>query len=545
MDRLFPKFNRKSQPIAVIRAKRELRRKNRERPPEVLPGLKLHNSECIAGADFDQLYGCIRDWKWLPQSDKPKLDLQQARDLLRDMQKGVVMPRVESVSLAMDALIGNDMDVKEYLPVVPKGELENGVLAFIKAKEGNLKHALTLLAPLKEVSTIAMYAYEQVLERVKDVKIADLIFTNLAGKCVPSTRILNQVIWIYTQNDYVEKALKAHTDMCRKGFVTTGSTFKALIECASNRKETFMDMTDYFRQAVVRQEPICLSIWNNMLFGCSKLGNLDTALQVWKAVKECGFYPGLKMYSTMLWALASCETKQNKLSVHRDYFVNVKLQDLVQTGKELRQEMQQNNIQPNASCLTAYLALMCNARAKEEAEWTFYEELAPMQNSPRQCEILASMYDSLKDYSGALRLLKHIDVAEIEPQYPFWRSIIRTMSMTGHVDEAAYLLSKHVPKRFLIEFKDMKELYYHAYMQARPDVLQMITNKAIDNVLKTFQCRGKKFMPLRRRSLMLGDFLKDAYGPQGPKVATDDPRTRQPIIKEGDLQFEYLDRENQ
>src|SRR5947209_1578465 len=123
MDRLYPKFNRKSQPISIIRAKRELWRKNRTKPPEQVPPMKLQNSYSICDVkdEFNLIYSCIRNWKWLPQPDRPFLSGDQARGLLDDMQSGRALKRTENINLAVESLLikkESSNIAKSFLPLI-------------------------------------------------------------------------------------------------------------------------------------------------------------------------------------------------------------------------------------------------------------------------------------------------------------------------------------------------------------------------------------------------------------------------------------------
>ena len=323
MDRLYPKFNRKSQPISIIRAKRELWRKNRTKPPEQVPPIKLQNSYSICGNkdEFNLIYSCVRNWKWLPQPDRPTLPREQARGLLDEMQSGRALRRVENINLAVESLLmkkENSSIAKAFLPLIKESPNSVEFEALIKAREGDFKESLTLLAPLPKVTPIGMLAFEAIFRNVNDVKVAELVYKSLLEKCVcPSPQIVNTYIRMLTKNDCSERAFKEFVDVCRRGLQLTEEIFHSLIYTTSKNKDYFPEMIDILRQMNLRDFSLNLETFDHLIYSCSKVGNLSMALEIWQGIQDCGFIPSLKSYTNMFWALAASETKENKLSVQR------------------------------------------------------------------------------------------------------------------------------------------------------------------------------------------------------------------------------------
>ena len=371
--------------------------------------MKLQNSYsiCENKDDFNLLYNCVRNWKWLPQPDRPLLPKDQARTLLDDMQSGKVLRRIENITLAAESLLINSENssiAKNLLPLVKESPNSIEFEALIKARDGEFKESLTLLAPLPKVSSIGMMAFEALIKSVEDVKVADLVYKSLLEKCVcPSPQIVNIFIRMLTKNNYPERAFKEFVDVCRRGFQPSEETFHSLIYTTSKNKDYFPEMIDALRQMNLRDFSLNLESLDHLIYSCSKVGNLAMALEIWRGIQECSFTPSLKSYTNLFWVLAASETKENKLSVRRKYLMSAKLEEISATAKEVMGQLRHQGLLPDLTTMTAYLAVFCNCLDQGTAEEVFTN--FPFEKNPSHFEMMFSLYDSLRNDKGTLDLI--------------------------------------------------------------------------------------------------------------------------------------------
>jgi pentatricopeptide repeat protein len=538
MDRLYPKFNRKSQPISIIRAKRELWRKNRTKPPEKVPPIKLQNSYSIYENkdEFNSIYSCIRNWKWLPCPDRPLLQSDQARMLLGDMQTGKILKRIENIDLAVESLLTNGENVnvvKSYLPLIKASPKLNEFEALIKARGGDLRESLILLAPLPKVTSIGMMAFEVLLETVHDVKIADLIYKSLLEKCsCPSPRIVNTFIRILTKNNFPEKAFKEFIDVCRRGLQPTEEIFHSLLYTTSKNKDYFPEMVDVLRQINLRDFSVNIECLDHLLYGCSKLGNLSMALEIWKSIPECGLVPNLKTFTNMFWALASSETKDNKLSVHRKYIMEADLREISVTARDIMGQLETQQLTPDLTTMTAYLAVFCNCKDQETAEKLFTN--FPFEKNQSHFEMMLGLYDSLKDDAGTLKLIG-TSLTKMNPNinYAAARHAIRTLALTGNYEKGCDILHHQIKGK--VKYEDVKELYHSALSDGNLPAMRFIKSRC----LKLSRYHSNPYSNTRKRSIILGNILSEGYGQKGPKVTTDPPSLKEKLRKAKRIEMQH------
>lgn len=219
--------------------------------------------------------------------------------------------------------------------------------------------------------------------------------------------------------------------------------YQSLIYACSMRKDFYLQCLNLVKEMESLGYSSSIHTYNYILSSCAKVGNLQTAHQVWKKLTalskiQKSFAPDEYSYTHMFWLLASIETKDNKKS-SRDFHYQLSSDSVVKEAQRLYSELQTNGIVFSSThLLTAYLATHCTHLKKALAEKIFYEDFAHHQLQPHAISYqhLFEMYDTLHDYEGMKRLKRTSQEQNMSLSFKSWRAMVRTAAWTGHLDEA-------------------------------------------------------------------------------------------------------------
>ena len=196
--------------------------------------------------------------------------------------------------------------------------------------------------------------------------------------------------------------------------------------------------------------------------------------------------------------------------------MDAKLEEISATSRSIMDQLRQRQLVPDLTTMTAYLAIFCNCLDQDNAEKVFNN--FPFEKNPSHFEMMLALYDSLKNDTGTLDLMG----PNLKKKNPMInkaaaRHGLRTLALTGHLEKGCDILHYQIGGK--VKFEDVKELYHSAFREGNLQVMHFIKSRC----LRLSYCQPNPYSRIRKRSILLGDILKEGYGTKGPKIATDPP----------------------
>ena len=233
--------------------------------------------------------------------------------------------------------------------------------------------------------------------------------------------------------DEVEKAFLTHKQLSHQGMTPNGECLSALIYAASKRKEYFATAIEIYRQMDLLKIPIELSVYNNLLFACSKVSDLSTAIGLWQKVlssADTTLCPNEHTCCNFLWVLASVETMDSKIS-KRDFVYDMRLEDIVDAANQVYRYVQSQSIPVTPHLLSALLAVYSNSKQKELAEQLFRDicDRYGLARNPFTYELMFKLYDNVCDYDAARAVYSQCIQEGIRLPYEGWRALARAAAL--------------------------------------------------------------------------------------------------------------------
>lgn len=210
-------------------------------------------------------------------------------------------------------------------------------------------------------------------------------------------------------------------------------THAAMIYLCSRSKKHFDKAVKFYDQMTLLDFPIHLRVHNYMLQGCAKVSDLERAISIWnglleKSVIDPRLQPNEFSLSAVLWALASVETSELKLS-KRDFHYNLESESIVNLATEIYR--QGTAVIPTNSHLSnGYLAVLTDNICVDRAEDFFHNEMiGDSARTNHSYELMFKMYDTLRDMCKTRELKYKMDSEKLIVPFEGWRAMIRTAAL--------------------------------------------------------------------------------------------------------------------
>lgn len=232
------------------------------------------------------------------------------------------------------------------------------------------------------------------------------------GRAPPPT-VCATMINSLAREDRVEAGFKLHALMIADKQPATSVVHTSMIYLATRRKEYFPHALGFFQEMSVLGLEIKTPVYDHLLYGCAKNAALETGMQLWKAVlTDKKLKPSVYTCCNYLWVLASVETPENRLSIHRPFvYDSIQYDKLAQAADEVLSYAKDQGISINGHLSNALLSLHVNHWCREAAEHVFWgmicTDLPQHERTPFSHEIILKLYDQLRDYDGARRVYEN------------------------------------------------------------------------------------------------------------------------------------------
>lgn len=227
--------------------------------------------------------------------------------------------------------------------------------------------------------------------------------------------------------------LKLYREIVASGMEPNPVTHSAMVYLCSRSKRHYGSAVNFYDQMSLLNFPIHLRVHNYMIQGCSKSADLERAIKIWNnllemAVTDPKLKPNEFTISSILWALASIETSELKMS-KRDFHYEMDSKDLVNLATEIYRHG--TALFPTNSHLSnGYLAVLTDNLDVKRAEVFFYEEMeGNCKRTEHSYELMFKMYDTLKDFGKTKELKTKMDLENLVVPFEGWRAMIRTAAL--------------------------------------------------------------------------------------------------------------------
>lgn len=312
----------------------------------------------------------------------------------------------------------------------------------------------------------------------------------------------------------MERGLKLYGEIVAEGMEPNPVTHAAMVYLCTRRKDTFDRAVEFYEQMQLLDFSMHLRVHNYMLQGCGKVADLQRAVSIWNHLVETAT-PNEVTVASVLWALASIETPEHKLSL-RTFHYDMTPEKLVETATEIYR--QGSRLVPaNSHTANAYLAVLTNNLRREQAEAFFHQEMKGAQgHTEHSYELMFKMYDTLRDLKQTVALKEIMEQERLVVPFEGWRAMIRTAALGNDVDLALQYLKEMTSHGYRPSLEDLKvvnlricELRKFA-LKPQLEEMCMQPSPVPDN----------SYIAWRQRSLALHNLFQSLYGRTGPKLAT-------------------------
>lgn len=353
------------------------------------------------------------------------------------------------------------------------------------------------------------------LKRDRDAEAWQL-FDDLRSKCLPTPAVAATMIFHCGRGDQVERALVLYKELAGQGMTANARCHSALIYAASKRREYFSHAIDLFRQMELFKMRVDLRVYNNLLYGCSKVSDLPTAMSLWRAVvsqRDAALRPNEHTCCNYLLALASVETAGDKIS-KRAFHYSVSPQALKVAAQEVWEYAGAAGIAVNAHLVSAMLAVYSNHRMTREAEELFWGRGG--ERTPFAYELMFKLYDSTRNYPAALRTYAQLRLDRLKLPYEGWRALARAAALCNQLEDSIGYVEEMVRHDYTPHHSDMRVLHLRYCEHERRDLVDRL--QAICK--REPVAAPDRPAPWLDRSVAVAELLKQAYGKDAPELAS-------------------------
>lgn len=306
------------------------------------------------------------------------------------------------------------------------------LLALAYLNGGKRGTAIKCLAKVPEWGQVAQTIYKSFISealKAGDSQKAENLFSIVRSRCVPSPELVGMILMNYGKTGRIELGLKLYQEIISSGMEANPVTHSAMIYLCTRSKKYFKNALTFYEQMSLLNFPMHLRVHNYMLQGCGKVADLERAMTIWNnLISDPKLKPNEFSLSSILWALASVETGESKLS-KRDFHYEMDQMDLVKMATDIYQQGTAM-IPTNSHLSNGYLAVLTDNLAVEKSEEFFHQEM--MNNCKRtehSYELMFKMYDTLRDYEKTRELKVKMDSENLIVPFEGWRAMIRTAAL--------------------------------------------------------------------------------------------------------------------
>lgn len=228
--------------------------------------------------------------------------------------------------------------------------------------------------------------------------------------------------------------LNLYKEIVASGMEPNPVTHSAMIYLCTRSKRNFESAINFYDQMNLLNFPIHLRVHNYMMQGCSKSADLDRAMSIWnglidKSLTDPKMKPNEFSLSSILWALASVETSELKLS-KREFHYETESKDLINLATEIYRQGTSIIKLKNSHLSNGYLAVLTDNLAIEKAEDFFNNEMiGDCNRTQHSYELMFKMYDNLRDFDKTLKLKTKMDSEKLIVPFEGWRAMVRTAAL--------------------------------------------------------------------------------------------------------------------
>ena len=233
--------------------------------------------------------------------------------------------------------------------------------------------------------------------------------------------------------------LKFYEEIVASGMEPNPVTHAAMIYVCSRSKKYFDRAIKFYDQMTLLNFPIHLRVHNYMLQGCGKVSDLERAISIWnglleKSLHDSRLQPNEFSLSAVLWALASVETSESKIS-KRDFHYKFEgdseneNESIVNLATEIYKQGTAI-ISSNSHLSNGYLAVLTDNLCINLAEDFFHNEMiGKCARTNHSYELMFKMYDTLRDMTKTRELKNKMDFEKLIVPFEGWRAMIRTAAL--------------------------------------------------------------------------------------------------------------------
>lgn len=227
--------------------------------------------------------------------------------------------------------------------------------------------------------------------------------------------------------------MKLYNELVASGMEPNPVTHSAVIYLCTRSKRHFETAVSFYEQMELLKFPINLRVHNYILQGCAKVADLDRAISIWnglieKSLTDPKLKPNEFTFSSILWALASVETPETKLS-KREFHYEMDRKELLSLAGDIYRRGTEI-VQTNSHLANGYLAVLTDNLAVEQAENFFHNEMvANCKRTEHSYELMFKMYDGLRDFGKTRELKSKMDSENLVVPFEGWRAMIRTAAL--------------------------------------------------------------------------------------------------------------------
>lgn len=403
----------------------------------------------------------------------------------------------------------------------------NATLELVAAayqKAGKRPQSLEVLESLPNLTAASQAVYHDALrELFRENKDAEAwrLFDRIRLRGLPSPAICSTMIFRCGKLDQVEKAFLLHKELSHQGMTANAQVYTALICAASRRKEYYPMAIELFRQMELFKMTIGITVYDSLLYGCSKVADLHTAMGLWKTVMaspDPTLRPTIYTCTNYIWALASIESTRGFKLSKRDFAYDLDCRDLVNAAEEVYVHAKEKLRPVSPQLMSAMLAIYSNNRRVQLAEelfWREHDQLA-IKRSPFAYELMFKLYDNVAYYEGAVRVHQQLQQDKLKIPYEGWRALARCAALTDHLEEALQHVKEMAAQGYKPALSDLKHVNMRFLEREREDLSRALKSLCVNE--GTFA--PNPFVPWLNRSQAVSSLLTDVYGKNAPGCAS-------------------------
>lgn len=398
------------------------------------------------------------------------------------------------------------------------------LMAAAYQKAGKQAVALAIIDKLPALTTASQEIYNNAIRELfyenKDAA-AWKLFDKIRRQVLPSPTMCATMMFRCGKLDQVEKAFSLHKELTNQGMTANAPVHAALICAASKRKEYYPMAIELFRQMELFQMPVRMVVYDSLLYACSKVADLNTAMSLWKAILSSAdphVKPSIYTCSNYIWSLASVESMRESKHSKRNFAYKVRGQDIFRAAIEVYNHVQESGLVVSPHLMSAMLAVLSNNKQVQSAEEFFWKEHEKfnIKRSPFAYEMMFKLYDNVANYDGALRIHQQLQLDKLKIPYEGWRALARCAALTDHLQEALQHVKEMVAQGYKPALSDLIHVNIRFLEREREDLSRKLKALCINERIFA----PNPLVPWLNRSKAVSSLLTDVYGKQAPECAT-------------------------